>query len=113
MLTAEQLPGVPPLTQLEKDAINKVAELSVREDLGFDVMLEAGDWLLLSNHTVFHTRAAFEDWAEPEKKRLLLRKWINIPNARELTWEFGDHYNTGIRQGPYIPGEPGQVVKVA
>lgn len=112
MLTAEQLPGVPPLSQLEKDAINKIAELSVREDLGTDVMLESGDWLLLSNHTVFHTRAAFEDWDEPEKKRLLLRKWINIPNARELTWEFGDHYNTGIRQGPWIKDEPGQVVTV-
>lgn len=113
MLTAEQLPGVPPLSQLEKDAINKVAELSVCEEFGTDVMLESGDLLLLSNHTVFHTRAAFTDWEDPEKKRLLMRKWINIPNARALTWEFGDHYNTGIRQGPWVEGEPGQVVEVA
>jgi hypothetical protein len=113
ILTAEQLPGVPPLAPIEKDAVNKVAELSVRADFGCDVMLESGDLLLLCNHTVFHTRDAFEDWDEPARKRLLLRKWMNIPNARPLTWEFADHYNTGPRQGPYVPGEPSQIVRVA
>jgi hypothetical protein len=113
ILTAEQLPGVPALSDLEKGAVEKVAELSMRRDLSFDIMLEPGDLLMLSNYTVFHNRGAFEDWAEPERKRLLLRKWINIPNSRDLTWEFADHYNTGPRQGPYVPGEPGQVVNVA
>ena len=113
IITAEQLPGVPPLSELEKDAVNKVAELSMRQDLSCDVLLEPGDLLLLSNHSVFHTRDAFEDWDEPERKRLLLRKWINIPNARELTWEFADHYNTGPRQGPYVEGEPPRGVNVA
>lgn len=102
MLTAEQLPGAPALTQVEKDAINKVAELAVRPDLSYDVMLEPGDLLLLCNHSVFHTRSAFEDGDEPEQKRLLLRKWINIPNGRPLTWEFADHYNTGPREGPFV-----------
>jgi len=113
ILTAEQLPGVPPLSQRERDAINEVAELSMRPDLSFDVLLEPGDLLLLSNYSVFHTRDAFEDWDDPARRRLLLRKWINIPNSRELTWEFADHYNTGPRQGPYVGGGPGQAVKVA
>lgn len=102
MLTAEQLPGAPALTPMEKDAINKVATLAVMPDLSYDVMLEPGDLLLLCNHSVFHTRGAFEDGDVPEQKRLLLRKWINIPNGRELTWEFADHYNTGPREGPYV-----------
>jgi Taurine catabolism dioxygenase TauD, TfdA family len=113
IVTAEQLPGVAPLSQLEKDAVNNVAELSMRQDLSCDVLLEPGDLLLLSNYSVFHTRDAFEDWDEPARKRLLLRKWINIPNARELTWEFADHYNTGPRQGPYVEGEPRRAVNVA
>jgi len=113
ILTSEQLPGVPPLTQLEKDAVNKVAELSMLPELSFQVMLEPGDLLLLSNYSVFHNRDAFEDWDEPARKRLLLRKWINIPNSRELAWEFADHYNTGPRQGPYVSCEPERIAKVA
>jgi len=113
ILTSEQIDGVPPLTQEEKDAVNRVSELSMSDELSFDVLLEPGDLLLLCNHSVFHTRSAFEDWEEPERRRLLLRKWLNIPNARDLTWEFADHYNTGARQGPYVPGEPNQIVTSA
>jgi hypothetical protein len=113
ILTSEQLPGVEPLTQLEKDAVCKVAELSMRDDLSFQVLLEPGDLLLLSNHTVFHNRDAFQDWDDPARKRLLLRMWINNPKARELTWEFADHYNTGPRQGPYVEREPERMSKVA
>lgn len=113
ILTSEQLPGAPALTQLEKDAVNEVAALSMREELSFEVLLEPGDMLLLSNYSVFHNRDAFEDWDDPARKRLLLRKWINIPNARPLTWEFADHYNTGPRQGPYVQREAAQIAKVA
>ncbi len=113
ILTSEQLPGVPALTPIEKDAVNEVARLSMRPDLSFEVLLEPGDLLLLSNYSVFHNRDAFEDWTEPARKRLLLRKWINIPNSRALTWEFADHYNTGPRQGPYVSRESARVAKVA
>ncbi|MEM9254950.1 MAG: TauD/TfdA family dioxygenase [Pseudomonadota bacterium] len=102
ILTSEQLPGVPPLTAMEKAAVHKVAELSVRPDLGFDILLDSGDLLLLCNHSVFHTRDSFEDWEDPAKGRLLLRKWINICDGRELTFEFADHYNTGPREGPFV-----------
>ncbi len=105
ILTAEELPGVEPLTQLEKDAINYVAELAMRDDIRFDVHLEAGDIAFLNNNTVLHNRDAFVDYEEPEKKRLLLRQWVNLDGARELPLEFADHYNTGPRRGPAIHEE--------
>jgi hypothetical protein len=104
ILTSEQLPGVPSLTELERAAVAKVAELSKKPEFSIDVLLEPGDWLLMCNYTVFHNRSEFEDHAEPSRKRLLLRKWINLPGGRELTWEFGDHFETGIRQGPFVDG---------
>lgn len=105
ILTAEQLPGVDQLSDLEKDAINYVAELAMRDDIRFDVKLQSGDIAFLNNHTVLHNRGSFVDFEEPEKKRLLLRQWVNLDGARELTNEFADHYNTGPRRGPAIHPE--------
>lgn len=102
ILTAEQLPGVDPLTDLEKDAINYVAELAMRDDIRFDIYLEAGDIAFLNNNTVLHNRGSFLDHDDPENKRLLLRQWVNLENARELEEKFADHYNTGPRQGPSV-----------
>ena len=102
ILTAEELPGVEPLTDLEKDAINYVSVLAMRDDIRFDVQLQAGDIAFLNNNTVLHNRGSFIDDENPENKRLLLRQWVNLDNARILTDEFSDHYNTGSRRGPAI-----------
>jgi hypothetical protein len=112
ILTAEELPNSERLTDLEKAAINCVGELAMREDIRFDARAEAGDLMLLNNHTVFHNRDGFTDYPEPERKRLLLRQWINLEVARELTFEFADHYNTGPRMGPAIHhGKAGERVR--
>jgi hypothetical protein len=100
--TAEQLPGVEPLSEFEQEAVAYVGELALRDDLRLDMDLRAGDLQLLNNHTVLHTRTAFEDDEDPEKGRLLLRAWINMPNSRPLDPEFADHFNTGPRQPPAI-----------
>ena len=100
ILTAEQLPDVEPLSDLEKSAVRYVAELANSEVFRLPVMLEPGDILLISNYVVLHTRASFEDHSDPQLRRLLFRAWINIPNGRPLLLEFSDHYNTGPRQGP-------------
>jgi hypothetical protein len=106
ILTAEELDVVPKLTKLEIDAINYVAEVAMMPELRFDVMLEPGDILLLNNHTVFHTRSSFTDFDEVEKRRLLLRLWINLHNVRELEPKFAEHYNTGPKQGPHVHVSP-------
>lgn len=100
--TAEQLDGVEPLSDLEKAAIDYVAEVANRRDVRIEVQLKAGDIIFLNNHCVLHNRTGFEDFDEPERRRLLLRLWLNLDHARDLTWEFADHYNTGPREGPYV-----------
>jgi hypothetical protein len=102
MLTAEELPDVEPLSDLERRAIAKVAELAMRPDLRLDAMLRAGDFQLLNNHMILHTRTAYEDYPEPDRKRFMIRAWVNMPNSRELEDAFADHFNTGPRQSPAL-----------
>lgn len=100
--TAPEFPGVAMLTAEEIAAVALVEELALRPDLRFDMALEPGDLQLLSNHDVIHTRSAFEDHPEPDRKRLLLRIWIVWPEPLPLPDEFTDHYNTGPRGGPWV-----------
>lgn len=82
VLKAQRLPGVPPFTEAQKEAIalfrKTVAECAV--DLDF----RPGDIQLLHNHVVLHSRSAYEDWPEPERKRHLLRLWLRDREGRPL-----------------------------
>jgi len=102
MLTAQELPGVEPLSYLERAAIECVGDLAMGDDLRLDIDLEPGDIQLLNNHMILHTRTAFDDYAEPAAKRLLIRSWINMPNSRPLEDDFADHFNTGPRRPPAL-----------
>ena len=59
------------------DLYNEIAD---SPDMYLDMDLEPGDVQLLSNHTVLHARTDYEDYAEPELKRHLLRLWISLPS---------------------------------
>jgi len=43
-------------------------------------MLEPGDLQFLNNRTVMHGRTAFEDFDEIDRKRLMLRIWLKMPD---------------------------------
>ena len=42
-------------------------------------------------------RKAFDDHAQPERKRLLLRVWLNALDPRPMAPEFANQLNTGER----------------
>ncbi len=42
--------------------------------------LQPGDIQLLSNHTILHARTAYTDFADPARKRHLLRLWLSMPD---------------------------------
>ena len=69
--------------------------------------LKPGDMQFVHNHTLFHDRTAYEDWAEPERKRHLLRLWLSPPDARPLPPAYLDRYGSvtvGDRGGIVTPG---------
>ena len=46
-----------------------------------------------------HSRGRYLDWDDPDKRRLLLRLWVKIPNGRPLAPDYADRLNTGGRGG--------------
>jgi hypothetical protein len=44
----------------------------------------------LNNYVILHSRADYEDWLEPERKRHLLRLWLRTPGFKQLPAAFAD-----------------------
>jgi hypothetical protein len=62
------------------EALDVLDQFAQRVKVSF--RLEPGEVLVLNNLTTLHARNAFEDWPEPERKRLILRLWLNAPGFR-------------------------------
>ena len=53
-------------------------QLGLDEHFHLDMWLEQGDMQFVSNHTTLHARTAYEDSADPERRRHLLRLWLSL-----------------------------------
>jgi hypothetical protein len=85
ILNGQRFPEVPRLTLAQIEAMDLLDKVAWREDIHFSMMFQPGDWQILNNHVTFHSRTAFEDYAEPDHKRHLLRMWLSVPNSRALS----------------------------
>ena len=79
---AQTLPGVPPFTPTQTEAI--ALYRATVEACAVDMDLAPGDIQFLNNFVTLHTRRSYEDWPEPERKRHLLRLWLRDPHSRPL-----------------------------
>jgi hypothetical protein len=105
--SARRFPEVPPLSQLQIEALDMLDELANDPVLNLTMELQPGDIQLVHNHTILHDRTAFEDWPEPERKRHLLRLWVAPPNARPLPEVFAERFGSvtaGARGGVAVNG---------
>ncbi|MEK9671368.1 MAG: TauD/TfdA family dioxygenase [Rhodospirillaceae bacterium] len=87
-----------PLTGLASDALQYMQDVIPTDKFRFDITFNPGDIQILNNYVALHARAPYEDWPEPERKRLLLRLWVNLRDGRKLAPEFSDRYNMGPRE---------------
>ncbi|HWK55441.1 MAG TPA: TauD/TfdA family dioxygenase, partial [Hyphomicrobiales bacterium] len=99
---------VPRLTPKQILAMDMIDAIAADPDVHFEMHFEPGDLQYLNNHVMFHTRTAFEDWPEPERKRHLLRMWLSVPNSRELPESFAPFYRE-VRPGAVRGGFPGHL----
>jgi hypothetical protein len=99
--SAQRFPEVPRLTDAQREALDLLQAISAECHLA--VRLEPGDIQFVHSHVILHARTEYEDWPEPERKRHLLRLWLNTDlgfgdSARPLTAEFAEAV-----QGVVIP----------
>lgn len=59
-------------------------QIASREDLELRLRLAPGEASFINNYEILHGRTAFEDWPEPQQRRLMLRLWLSLEPARAL-----------------------------
>jgi len=79
------LPGVPPMSQAQKDAIRLYREVAA--ECAAAIPFRRGDVQFLNNWVTLHSRRAYEDWPEAARKRHLLRLWLSDPDGRPVPKE--------------------------
>lgn len=93
---AQGIPGVPKMTDAQVEAIKLYKDLA--REFHIDIEFQIGDVSYVQNYVTKHSRTEFEDWPEPERKRHLLRLWLNN-GLRPLTKEVRDEI-----RGVIVPG---------
>lgn len=77
----EQTGAVPPKLLEAMKYLDDVLEM---DELKIEFLLEEGEMAVWHNFTVLHSRTSYEDYEEPERKRHLLRLWLDVPNGRPM-----------------------------
>jgi len=107
---AQTFDEVPRLTDTQLEALDMVSTLAADPAIRLDMDFRPGDMQFLCNHVTLHSRTAYEDWPEPERRRHLLRLWLSSGDGPLLpdffTSEFQGRTSNGRPDGIHIPGTP-------
>jgi alpha-ketoglutarate-dependent taurine dioxygenase len=71
------------LTPSQRDALDRLDEVLSRPALRAEFSLEPGQIYFINNRWILHNRTAFEDYPDPERRRHLVRLWLE---RREDVW---------------------------
>jgi hypothetical protein len=73
-----------PLDDFDKEALGFFESVCRRPDHMLEFTLEPGEMYFLNNYTILHARTAFEDFEEEDRRRHLLRLWLEVPGMRAV-----------------------------
>ena len=65
-----------PLSESQKEALTYLDNFMLEEDMIMSYDLKPDDMVFSDNHWIIHGRTTFEDFDDPNLKRLMLRTWI-------------------------------------
>ncbi|NND73750.1 MAG: TauD/TfdA family dioxygenase [Ilumatobacter sp.] len=69
-----------PLTSAQTAALDLFERYSMSDDLTLRFRLQPRQTLVLHNRSVLHARTDYVDWPDPDRRRHLLRMWIDSPD---------------------------------
>jgi alpha-ketoglutarate-dependent taurine dioxygenase len=70
-----------PLTQADTDPLDYLESVCRREELAVTFQMGRGDMQFVNNRFVLHSRTAFEDHAEADRRRNFLRLWMRYRDS--------------------------------
>lgn len=85
-----------PLTEEDIAALNTFDAVATAPENRLAFFLERGDMLVVNNYTVMHARTSFKNYPEPERKRHLVRLWMDRPGFRDVPGEYIFHEVNGV-----------------
>jgi hypothetical protein len=77
MRSAQRAAHVPPLNTAQLEAMETLDRLNNDPRFSLTMDLRDGDMQFLNNHVILHSRTTYEDYPEPERRRDLIRLWLN------------------------------------
>lgn len=96
------------LTEDQIDAIDMLEAIAAEDGFFLDLEWARGTFAFVHNHQIFHSRTAYEDFDEPERRRHNLRLWLSAKRGWELPGEFAERYGEIAigkkRGGIVVPG---------
>lgn len=98
---AEERTGIP-LSLLEREALDFLDATARDPALMLEFHLQPGDMEFANNYLVFHARRGFQDHPEPDRRRHMLRLWLQDDSLRRIEDDnlrfgftrFGNHGRT-------------------
>ncbi len=80
---SQSLPDTPRLTPLQLELVDLLEQIPNEPGMALDMQFAEGDMQFLKNSVILHARTAYEDSAEPDEKRHLLRLWLTAKSFRD------------------------------
>ena len=75
--SAQKYPGSPQLTLNQLDLVALLEEITLEPGMSIEMDFRPGDIQLVSNSTIMHARTEYSDYPEPQRRRHLLRLWLD------------------------------------
>lgn len=101
-IVAGQRAAGQPITAIDIEALDLFDAIAKAPENRLAFYLERGDIMVLNNYTLLHSRTTFKDYPEPERRRHLVRLWIDRAGFRDVPREMWLFEQNGV------PPQPGR-----